>query len=66
MVKESIGAKKVKQKTRSREGSCAWKKGNLYARLQYTDETGRPKEKTRRVISNKVSDVWAVIRAMKE
>jgi integrase len=57
---------KGKQNKRSREGSYAWKNGNLYARLQYTDETGKLKEKTRRVESNKVSDVWAIIRELKD
>lgn len=51
---------------RSREGSYAWKNGNLYARLQYVDETGKLKEKTKRVESNKVSDVWAINRELKD
>lgn len=51
---------------RSREGSYAWKNSNLYARLQYVDETGKLKEKTKRVESNKVSDVWSIIRELKD
>lgn len=57
---------KKKRRTRSREGGWRMMKGNLYARIQYVDETGKQKEKIRRVESGKKTDVYKVIREMKE
>ena len=41
-------------------------KGNLYARIQYQDDTGKLKEKLRRVPSGKLTDVWKAVRAMRD
>lgn len=41
-------------------------KGNLYARIQYLDESGKQKEKLRRILSNKMSDVWKAVREMRD
>jgi integrase len=41
-------------------------KGNLYARLQYTDDLGRSKEKLRRIKSGKISDVRDELRNMRD
>lgn len=57
--------KKVRR-SRSREGGYKRMKGILYARIQYTDESGKQKEKLRPVPSGKVSDVWKAVREMRD
>lgn len=54
------------RRSRSREGGYKWMKGNLYARIQYQDDTGKQKEKLRRVPSGKINDVWKEVRAMRD
>ncbi|MDQ3713002.1 MAG: site-specific integrase [Acidobacteriota bacterium] len=64
---ENIKLNEEKQRrARSREGGYKWMKGNLYARLQYPDESGKQKEKLRRVHSGKISDVWTEVRKMRD
>ncbi len=57
---------KKPRRARSREGGYKWMKGNLYARIQYQDDTGKLKEKLRRVASGKITDVWKEVRAMRD
>lgn len=57
---------KKTRRARSREGGYKWMKGNLYARIQYQDDTGKLKEKLRRVPSGKITDVWKEVRAMRD
>ncbi len=57
---------KKPRRARSREGGYKWMKGNLYARIQYQDDTGKLKEKLRRVSSGKLADVWKEVRAMRD
>jgi integrase len=52
------------KRRRSREGGWRIIKGNLYARIQYTDETGKQREKLRPA-KNK-SEVWQIVRQMKD
>ncbi|MGI8470062.1 MAG: hypothetical protein ACR2N3_16605 [Pyrinomonadaceae bacterium] len=40
-------------------------KGKLYARIQYADEGGKRKSKTRPVPSGKITDVWQVVAEMR-
>ncbi len=54
------------RRPRSREGGYKWMKSNLYARIQYQDDTGKLKEKLRRVPSGKITDVWKEVRAMRD
>jgi integrase len=58
--------KQKERRSRSREGGYKWMKGNLYARIQYPDESGKQKEKLRRVHSGKITDVWKEVRAMRD
>jgi integrase len=60
------GKRKRARRNRSREGGYKRMKGNLYARIQYTDEAGKQKEKLRRVPSGKISDVWLEVRKMRD
>ena len=57
---------KKRRRNRSREGGYKRMKGNLYARIQYMDESGKQKEKLRRVPSGKINDVWAEVRKMRD
>ena len=57
---------KKSRRARSREGGYKWMKGNLYARIQFQDDTGKLKEKLRRVQSGKITDVWKEVRAMRD
>ncbi|MFN2393621.1 MAG: integrase [Pyrinomonadaceae bacterium] len=57
---------KKTRRARSREGGYKWMKGNLYARIQYQDDTGKLKEKLRRVPSGKITDVWKAVRQMRD
>lgn len=57
---------KKSRRARSREGGYKWMKGNLQARIQYQDDTGKLKEKLRRVPSGKITDVWKEVRAMRD
>lgn len=63
---ETENTDKKERRARSREGGYKWMKGNLYARIQYQDDTGRLKEKLRRVPSGKITDVWKEVRAMRD
>lgn len=58
--------RKKPRRNRSREGGYKRMKGNLYARIQYADESGKQKEKLRRVPSGKISDVWVEVRKMRD
>lgn len=58
--------KEKKRRNRSREGGYKRMKGNLYARIQYQDESGKQKEKLRRVPSGKLNDVWTEVRKMRD
>ena len=62
----TVGKPKKVRRNRSREGGYKRMKGNLYARIQYTDERGKQKEKLRRVPSGKLSDVWIEVRKMRD
>lgn len=64
-MKTEIVDKKLRR-ARSREGGYKLMKGNLYARIQYQDDTGKLKEKLRRVSSGKITDVWKEVRAMRD
>lgn len=57
---------KKPRRNRSREGGYKRMKGNLYARIQYMDESGKQKEKLRRVPSGKLTDVWTEVRKMRD
>jgi hypothetical protein len=57
---------KKERRARSREGGYKRMKGNLYARIQYPNKSGRQKEKLRRVHSGKITDVWKAVRAMRD
>ena len=57
---------KKERRARSREGGYKMMKGNLYARIQYQDDTGKLKEKLRRVPTGKITDVWKEVRAMRD
>ncbi len=57
---------KKRRRNRSREGGYKRMKGNLYARIQYMDESGKQKEKLRRVPSGKINDVWIEVRKMRD
>lgn len=57
---------KKPRRNRSREGGYKRMKGNLYARIQYMDESGKQKEKLRRVPSGKITDVWIEVRKMRD
>ena len=63
---ENEKSDKKPRRTRSREGGYKMMKGNLYARIQYQDDTGKLKEKLRRVPSGKITDVWKEVRAMRD
>jgi integrase len=67
---EAIETTEIEKKPRrarsTHEGGYRWMKGNLYARIQYQDETGRLKEKLRRVESGKITDVWKAVRDMRD
>lgn len=63
---QTIEKAKKPRRARSREGGYKWMKGNLYARIQYQDDTGRQKEKLRRVESGKMLDVWKLVREMRD
>ncbi len=63
---ETENTDKKERRARSREGGYKWMKGNLYARIQYQDDTGKLKEKLRRVRSGKITDVWKEVRAMRD
>ena len=58
--------KKPRRARSTHNGGHKWMKGNLYARIQYQDDTGKIKEKLRRVHSGKITDVYKEIRAMRE
>ncbi|MBK8304720.1 MAG: hypothetical protein IPK98_15470 [Chloracidobacterium sp.] len=64
--KASSGKSRNSRRARSREGGYRRMQGKLYARIQYADETGRTKEKLRRVESGKLSDVWKEVRKMRD
>lgn len=55
---------KTSRRKRSQNGGWRIIKGNLYARIQYTDEHGKKREKLRRA-KNK-TEVWQHVRAMKD
>lgn len=64
MTEQNIETKE--RRARSREGGWRIMKGNLYARIQYQDDTGKQKEKLRRVPTGKKSDVWKIVRDMRD
>lgn len=58
---------KKKQRNRStHQGGPMWVKGKLYARIQYFDEKGLRKSKTRRIESGKITDVWIEVKKMRD
>jgi integrase len=58
--------KKPRRKRSTHEGGYKWMKGNLYARIQYQNDSGKLKEKLRRVESGKITDVWKAVRDMRD
>jgi integrase len=62
---ETDKEKKPRRSRSTHEGGYRRMKGNLYARIQYFDDAGRPKEKLRRIESGKISDVWKIVREMR-
>ena len=55
---ETANVDKKERRVRLREGGYKWMKENLYARIQYQDDTEKLKEKLRRVPSGMITDVW--------
>jgi integrase len=58
--------KKPRRARSTHEGGYRWMKGNLYARIQYQDDTGKLKEKLRRVRSGRIKDVWTAVAEMRK
>lgn len=49
----------------TQQGGFMYVKGKLYARIQYFDEKGNRKSKTRPIPSGKKKDVWTAVREMR-
>src|SRR5215204_5257340 len=64
-LEQTTDTEKVRKPRSTQQGGFMYVKGNLYARIQYFDEKGNRKSKTRRIESGKKSDVWKAVREMR-
>ncbi|MGI8495035.1 MAG: hypothetical protein ACR2L1_06960 [Pyrinomonadaceae bacterium] len=63
---EQTEARKPRKARSTQEGGYMYVKGNLYARIQYFDERGVRKSKTKAVPSGRKTDVWKAVREMRD
>jgi len=63
---EQTETKKPRKARSTQEGGYMYVKGNLYARIQYFDEKGVRKSKTKAVPSGRKTDVWKAVREMRD
>jgi integrase len=65
-LEQTAKIKSPRKPRSTQQGGLMYVKGNLYARIQYFDEKGNRKSKTKPIPSGKKTDAWKAVREMRK